>query len=313
MAGIDIAIIGAGLAGLACARALREAGRSPVLFDKSRGVGGRLSTRRAEGGLRFDHGAQFVTALKAGFSAVLRDAQMAGRAAPWDSGSADHCIVGTPGMNNIAKHMAEGLDIWLGVAASTISPEADGWRIETNGGTWTSRRVVLAVPAPQAVKILGKAHPLAQDIAKVQMAPCLALMASFEAGTEVPFQSRRDPGGAIDWIALNSSKPDRWGPPSWVAHASSAWSLENLELPPEQIAGLMLPMLCDRLGVDPSSARHVAAHRWRYARVTDPLGVPFARNEAGTLYAGGDWCLGARAEYAWESGTAIAQDILGTD
>ena len=169
--------------------------------------------------------------------------------------------------------------------------------------------VVLAVPAPQARALLGVASELAQAISAVQMAPCLALMASFEDGTPAPFRSRRDPEDAMDWIALNSSKPGREGPPSWVAHASPAWSLENLERPLEEIAALMLPMLYDRLGVDPASARHVAAHRWRYARVTTALEAPFARNEAGTLYAGGDWCLGARAERAWESGLAIARDI----
>ncbi len=310
MADMKIAIIGAGLAGLACARALQEAGHSPVLFDKSRGVGGRLSTRRAEGGLRFDHGAQFVTARMPSFSAILDKAQLAGRAARWDDGAPEPHIVGTPGMSSIAKHLAAGLDIWLGVTTKAVSATSEGWRIDTDRGSWSCRRLVLAVPAPQAMRLLGDAVPLARDISAVKMAPCLALMASFAAGTPTPFRSRRDPDDALDWIALNSSKPDRDGPPSWIAHAAPAWSQAHLEHPREEIATLMLPLLCERLGLDPTSAHHVAAHRWRHARVTTPLGAPFARSQAGTLNAGGDWCLGARAECAWESGTAIARDVL---
>ncbi|SDL50717.1 NAD(P)/FAD-dependent oxidoreductase [Aliiruegeria lutimaris] len=311
MTQIGTAIIGAGLAGLACATALRESGQSTVVFDKSRGVGGRLSTRRAEGDLRFDHGAQFVTARTHGFAALLRESEAAGQAAAWkDSGDAER-IVGVPGMNAIAKHMATGLDIRLGVTVTAVERAPIGWRIDTDRGTWTCERLVVAVPAPQAKVLLAEEKPLVQEIAAVRMAPCLALMATFEEDVPVPFCTRRDPQDDLDWIALNSSKPGRDGAQTWVAHAAPDWSRKNLEETPEEIAALMLPMLCDRLGIHPTSARHVAAHRWRFARVTTALGAPFLRDGSGKLYAGGDWCLGARAENAWESGDAIARDILG--
>ena len=67
-----VAIIGAGMSGLACARRLVDAGLSPVVFDKGQGIGGRMATRRVDG-LQFDHGAQYVTAQDSGFAAVLRD------------------------------------------------------------------------------------------------------------------------------------------------------------------------------------------------------------------------------------------------
>ena len=72
----------------------------------------------------------------------------------------------------------------------------------------------------------------------------------------------------------------------------------------------MLPLLCDRLGVTPDDVVYAAAHRWRYARVTGALGHPFLSSVDGTLHLGGDWCIGARIEAAWQSGTAIADDIL---
>ena len=45
----DIAVIGAGIAGLVCAQQLSQAGYSVVVVEKSRGLGGRLATRRLHG------------------------------------------------------------------------------------------------------------------------------------------------------------------------------------------------------------------------------------------------------------------------
>ncbi|MEH6725973.1 MAG: hypothetical protein V7703_07410 [Hyphomicrobiales bacterium] len=95
-----------------------------------------------------------------------------------------------------------------------------------------------------------------------------------------------------------------------MAHANPQWSAEHLEADPETIAQLILPLLCERLGVDASTATHAVAHRWRYALVSKPLGSPFLRNAGSTLYLGGDWCINARIEAAWTSGNAIALDIL---
>jgi len=90
---IPIAIIGAGMAGLACARHLAQAGHAPIIFDKGRGIGGRLATRRAEG-LQFDHGAQYVNAHTPGFAALLAELAAAGAAAPWPDGTGRSHTVG---------------------------------------------------------------------------------------------------------------------------------------------------------------------------------------------------------------------------
>jgi len=95
-----------------------------------------------------------------------------------------------------------------------------------------------------------------------------------------------------------------------VAHASAAFSARHLERDAPGIAALMVPLLCDRLGIAPDRVAHAAAHRWRYAHVTAALGQPFLRSADGRLYLGGDWCLGPRAEAAWNSGTALADDLL---
>src|SRR3990167_5715659 len=78
----EIAIIGAGIAGLACARRLQLAGVSVTLIDKSRGPGGRMSTRRGEQ-WQCDHGAQYFTARQPLFRAEVQRWLKAGVAARW--------------------------------------------------------------------------------------------------------------------------------------------------------------------------------------------------------------------------------------
>ena len=110
---MKIGIIGAGLAGLTAARGLAKAGHALVLFDKARGPGGRMSTRRTETGqgmAYFDHGAQYFTVRDAGFAETVARWEVEGVAARW-AAAGDNAWVGTPGMNAIIKAEAAGHDV----------------------------------------------------------------------------------------------------------------------------------------------------------------------------------------------------------
>lgn len=303
-------IIGSGVAGLGCARRLADAGVDVTILDKGRGIGGRLATRRTQDGWQFDHGAQYITARDPGFQDVINNMRIAGMADVWQDGSSEPHLVGVPGMNGLAKHLGAGLDILQNETAAAIGSHAEGWSVVTGSQSFQATRVVITTPAPQVPDLIGQDHPLAKRIEHVKIAPCLTLMAAFQEAQPAPFISHRDSNQALSWIAHNSTKPGRPGPGCWVAQASIPWSVEHLELDREDIAQHMLPMLCDRIGADPSAAQYVAAHRWRYANVTTALGQPFLRDSTQTLYLGGDWCIGPRVEAAWLSGRAIADDIL---
>lgn len=313
MAGGQIAIIGAGMAGLACARRLADAGITPVILDKGRGLGGRLATRRTASGLQFDHGAQYATGRDPAFRAFLAEAEQVGFAGRWTVGSKLR-TVGTPGMNALAKHLARGLEVCQQVEVTRVRRASNGWTVDVNDAQARYDRLVITVPAPQTGDLLGSDHELATRVSDVRMTPCLTLMAAFPAGTPTPFETRRDAEDPLAWIALDNSKPGRMpdgmNDRCWVAQAGPAWSAHYLNRDPADIATSMLAMLCDRIGASPSSVSHAAAHRWRYAGVAEALGEPFVRNGDATLYLGGDWCLRGRLEAAWSSGTAIANDIL---
>jgi hypothetical protein len=206
--------------------------------------------------------------------------------------------------------LADGLDLHQGMEITALRRESAGWRLMSSSGPILARQVVMTIPAPQASALLGPAHPLSTSLNSVVMAPCLTLMAAFPDGSPAPFISRLSATDQLAWIAQDNSKPGRHpGLTSWVAQAGPDWSAAHLEETPESLARLMLPLLARAIGADPDQAVYAAAHRWRYARTTAPAGVPYLANEDGTLWLGGDWCLGARVEAAWQSGTALAKAL----
>ena len=104
---MKFAIVGAGIAGLACAELLAREGHAVQLFEKGRGPGGRLSTRRVEtslGEATFDHGAQYLSPRDQEFHAQLEAWEQLGVVAPWPPKVLGW--VGVPQMSSIIKHMA---------------------------------------------------------------------------------------------------------------------------------------------------------------------------------------------------------------
>lgn len=291
-----VAIIGAGLAGLTAARALTAAGLSVTVFEKSRGIGGRLATRRARDGLDFDHGAPWVTRGVPAFDAFLRAAEAAGDAAAFEGR-----IVGVPGMSALPRSLAAGLDIRFETAIEAVTPVPRGWRVD--GADYPA--VICTAPAPQTARICGAIPAIARAAATARMNPCWALMAAWRGGA-------RRAGALAAPLARATRISGRPGrdpaPERWVAHASLDWTLANLERAREEIAPDLLAALAASLGLSPDDATHAVAHRWRYACVAQPVGVPCVA--VGDIVAAGDWLLGPDASDAHASGLAAAAAIL---
>jgi len=309
--GPKTAIIGAGMAGLTCAQELVQRGVDVVVFDKGRGLGGRMATRRANGGFQFDHGAQYLTSQSEGFCAMLTRAESAGAMVRWQDDDIEEAYVGVPGMTGLAKYLGRGLNIRKETRVDAIEQTNGRWKLIWETGHEMFDRVVVTAPAPQISALLPDGHSFNAALDRVRMDPCLTLMVGLPSGAKLPFVSRRAPNKDICWIVCDSEKPQRPNATCIVAQASTDWSLRHLELERDVFAKLMLPLVSEAIGADfITDAAYVSGHKWRYAFVSQPLGQPFLMNAEQTLFAGGDWCLGARAEDAWSSGDAIAQKIV---
>lgn len=316
MAERRIAVIGAGLAGLACAHALVAAGARVVVHERSRGPGGRMATRRADGAA-FDHGAQYFTVTDPGFAALVATAERDGLVREWrprwpdDTRERTTIRVPVPGMTAWPKALAAPLDVRYESPVGALERDGAGWRLRDAQGVLSERfdAVVLAVPAPQALALAAAAPEATARLAGVAMSPCWAATVAFGTPVEAELDADWRPHAVLPWVARDRAKPGRSGPDAWVLHAGTEWSVAHLEDAPDAVAAALLDALPERLGVRVPAAVHLAAHRWRYARVETPLGEDALWLPRLGLGACGDWCIGARIEAAYLSGRALAQRI----
>jgi len=319
----NIAIIGAGLSGLTAAQTLKE--RANVfLFDKSRGVGGRMSTRYA-GAYEFDHGAQYFTARDPRFQAAVLRAIKQGIVAPWQGRAVykkdgdfqpdigGDRFVGTPRMNCWAKELAKGFDITLGARVMGLACEDEKWRLTFEDGASRASfdYVICAVPSVQAQQLLpGEFNGMAA-LEATQMDACFALMVGFERHHDFGWDSLRIKNDVNAWLAVNSNKPDRnKNVTTLIIHAAPDWSNHHAQADRNWVQTEMEASASELCGIDINAAPHRSLHRWLYASVsTSPKQAALWDPKMG-LVACGDWCLGGRVEGAYLSGLAAADSLL---
>ena len=322
-----VAVVGAGLSGLMCARTLSDHGFEVQVFEKSRGAGGRMATRRGDGGLRFDHGAQYFTARDRRFRRYVNSWRQDGLVEPWtgrlvslsqgeilaEKSGVDR-FVGVPGMNSICKHLAHDLNVDYGVTVEPLTLKGGRWllRSKESGDLGSFDVSIVSAPAPQAAMLVGEQAAMASGIADVPMRECWAVMLALEQNTELDFDGAFVNDSSLSWISKNSSKPGRsQNPESWVLHASSDWSHQNLELSAETVAEELLQAFTVATGLASLKIERAVAHRWRYALPPEPLAASCVFDGERKIGCCGDWCGGPRVEGAFLSGMAVAGRVLG--
>lgn len=307
-----IAVVGAGIAGLACSSRLLALGRAVTLFDKARGPGGRMSTRRIQtslGEAAFDHGAQYFTAREPAFVEQVQQWAKLGLVAPWPAAGCD-AWVGVPAMNSPLHALAGAVDARWSVRVDALERRVGGWEVQGEGGPWSGfDAVVMAVPAEQAAPLLRPFDTgMTARAEGAKAAPCWTLMVSFGEALPAPVDIIRG-HQIIGWAAKNSSKPLRTGPQSWVVQATPEWSLQHLEDSAADVAQRLFSALAAMQGMDLPEPVALSAHRWRYARYPRRDAESLLWHAELGLGACGDWLLGPRVECAFLSGHRLAELI----
>lgn len=315
-----IAVIGAGLAGLACARVLRRAGAYVEIFEQDRIIGGRMATTRV-GVVPYDHGAQYLTARSAQFRVFIDELCHAGYAAPWKSntssggGQMNPWYVGTPGMSSIVRPLAESVRIHTSRRVHTIERSDEAWHIwfDDQSVMGPFAVVAVAVPAPQALLLLGRVEEVSEPLARVRMSPCWSLMVRLDQHMQLDQDVFSDMSDVIRWIARNNAKPGRsLKGETMVIHASPQWSRETEDAEPEAVAEELWSEVCHILALPPVRPSQMTAHLWRYGLVEQSLGETFIYSSQQRVGVAGDWCLGRLSEHAYESGSALGRAIVAS-
>ena len=340
-----IAIVGAGMAAVTCARTLVQAGHRVTMFEKSHTVGGRMATRNSPFGT-FDHGAQYFTVRDPRFVQALQTTPTVCR--PWSANTVqvldqhgrvaaaglparEPHWVPTPGMNTLLRRWAQPLadDNCIEFQTRVTAIERDAlnktqWQLHTQGVGDSTHvfggfdAVVLAIPSPQAHALLEKtpkAAALSKKVGKVTVAPCWTLMLAFPLAVQPglttlgpQWNAARSTHHRIAWLTRESSKPGRRSVERWTVQASAAWSQEHLQDSPQRVQAKLIKAFSEVTGIRAEPA-HVDTQRWLYAKTEKPLGQSHLWDDKAGLGVCGDWCLGHRVEDAFISGLELALAI----
>lgn len=320
-----VAVVGAGMAGITCARRLADADIDVTVFEGAKSVGGRMGTYDSASGIRFDHGAQFATADTESFQEYIGERARQGRAAQWDIHGEPYANapvrsrwIGVPTMDALLAPAAEALHIEFGATVARLHSQPGGvvLSLEEDESEFAFDAAVIAVPAPDAIPMLEEESELVDRLSKIEFAPCWAVTAAFESPLDHEIPTWKTTTGPVVWAARNGSRSGRPGwqndketPDCWVFHAGPDWSQEHADASPADVRTLMLRHVEQHCGSIPE-IRDAKAHLWRNALVTEPLNALFLASRDSKILIGGDWCLGPRIECAFRSGTAIADALV---
>jgi len=339
----DVAIIGAGIAGLLAAEHLAAAGHRVVVLDKGRGIGGRMATRRL-GDAVLDHGAQFFTVRGRAFGGAVAAAHEKQAVVPWCNGFAQSESVAAPavaaddgharwrgagGMTDLPKFLAGrlidlGATVKTAAQATAIAIESGRVRIEIDGGNpiqvvqpIMARGCVVTAPVPQALDLFtagglaptpaggldAEAHRL---LATVAYDPCFALLLVLDGPSRVPRPGGMQfASGPITWIADNMQKGIS-PRPALTVHASGAFSRERFDAPPDVVARELRDLAAPWIG--DAAVVGQSLQRWKFATPTTILDVPVvAATTAPPIVCCGDAFAGPKVEGAASSGMAAGR------
>jgi predicted NAD/FAD-dependent oxidoreductase len=342
---LRIAIVGAGMSGIACARTLVQAGHEVSLFEQDAEVGGRMASTASPFG-SFDTGAQYFTVRDPRFEQAL--ATTPGAARRWSANAVrvldahgqlsapslphpEPHWVGVPTMGELLRQWAAPLAaagrLHTGTRVASLqrdSLEPTRWQLRTEGEAGSRQvhagfdTVLLALPAPAAAALLAGlpgTQALGEALSLVSIAPCWTLMLAFPQAAQPGLTTlgpqwnvARSTHHRIAWLARESSKPGRSLIERWTVQASDSWSEEHFDDTPERVQAKLQRAFVDITGIraEPS---HIALRRWPHAKTRQALGQTHLWDPASGIGLCGDWCLGHRVEDAFVSGLSLALSL----
>ena len=331
-----VVVIGAGVAGLACARELLRRGVPSVVLEREAELGGRCATGTFEG-VRVDHGAPFLHARSREFGDVLRELDLAGHLPGWPLRVRGESMAAqseayrpgrrrmgrSDGVGAFPKMLARDLDVRCGAAASAIRATHDAFEVEAGGERWHARFVVAACEPPASLALIeplvGKWPDAAANLERLRSVPVepgLTVIAGYAADAPEPDFEMCHPLDAtmLHTIVNDSSKRDDPHFRVLVLHARSRYSAEHFDDPPANWARELLWEAGEVVGPWAAEPQWHATHRWRVARVLarnqvgDGMAFP-APNGGGIAVIGDAFAAVPGLEGAYLSGVAMAEQL----
>jgi len=307
-----IVVVGAGIAGLIAAQSLSKSGHDVVVVDKGRSPGGRIATRRIDDAT-LDHGAQFFTVRDSLFESHVSEWIASGVVTEWCRGFDTTAqnndgyprYRGVSGMTDIAKHLAQGLDVRCNTLAFSIARGATSkWQLKIDDGSMIDAdAIIVTCPLPQAYALLVTANiELPESMLRTEYDRTICLLAVLNQSSAVTKPGGlQNPDEIFSFIADNAIK----GISSAVAltmHANPQFSLEHWDTSTDDVQRLLLERASPWIG-----AATVITSQIKKWRLATPLTIWPERYWANDMIVlAGDAFGGPKIEGAALSGLSAA-------
>ena len=313
-------IVGAGISGLLAANILKKHDIQTTILEKSRGVGGRMATRRI-GGSRADHGAQYFTVRHNIFGGWVESWENQGLVKEWfrrfpeESSEVGHTrFCGREGMTDVPKYLAEGLDIRLETKVSKIQYKDSHWYAHSEGGeVFDAKFLLLTAPAPQSLLLLKESNIVLRRqkldaLQAIRYEPTLTVMAVLDGPSGIS-----EPGAhkiheePLSWIADNQRKGVSGDVPILTIHSTHNFAREHYDEDREVTGRQLLEAARPHFE---SEVVEFQCHGWKYALPYSPFESHYFLSRRHALMMAGDAFGGGRVESAALSGIEAAAHLV---
>ena len=149
----DVIIVGSGLAGSYLARKLHLRGFNTLIIEKSKSIGGRLSTKPVGSGLA-DYGCQYLIPKTEQLSTLIQELETKKIIKKSNLFKNKSSYIAPYGMNKIPQYLSLGIKTLLNQKVESLKRTRTNWEIITDSFSLRSKALALTMPINQVVELL---------------------------------------------------------------------------------------------------------------------------------------------------------------
>jgi len=322
----NIAIIGAGITGITLANLLQEKYNLTV-FEKSRGVGGRMATRRAEP-YQFNHGAQYFKIGNKEFKDFMQPLMVNKIIKPLKANQIEilnkkvikrtkiynkKYFTAESKMNSVVKYLINNnLSIKLLCNIEKTLKENDKWfiidsdKVSYGPYDW----LLITIPPNQATKILYNSFKFLDIIKKIKMRSCYSLMLGFDEIKEFDFDTALFLDEDVKWLSISKKILEKKEYYNLLINSSFNFAEQNINGSKDKISNYLIKQVSDILQCELNNYKHRALHFWKYAMSEKNNNLGSLFDEDLKVIVCGDWCMNGKVEGAFLSAKNAANKLL---
>lgn len=316
----DIGIIGAGISGTYCASLLKEAGFDVTLVEKSRGTGGRSSSKRLDNGGSADLGAGYFNITQPELENSLSVLINKGVIQRWEAADINGypAYTGVPKMSAITRYLLGDAPLLNSTRVHHIERCNHGWllRDDSYQAILFCKTLIITAPAAQTAALLVSPQVPSQWLVEAHQASALSAPQWAMMITTAPSTVDHETSSlitnldhpAIETIVLDSAKPQRQSSsPTWVIHARRSWSQLRLDTDKSTVQQQLLEAFEEIMGF---SGDADLPHRWLLGQHSPINGDHCRWNASIQLGIAADWLYQGNIEGALMSAKALSDSII---